>query len=145
MIFDVFNPPYYAASISNKMIPLTSTRTPKSEKVPKAIQKSTHALSKLNSKLKFLLSNPSSSTESIVTIRSRIKELRMHHRKLVRWTRLQKDVLRYKNLTLNTNELSKAVRKSNPTAANNIKKLVVGEKEYVQPSFPTLSSPKSTF
>ena len=126
----------YAASISNKMIPLTSTRTPKSEKVPKAIQKSTNALSKLNSKLKFLLSNPSSSTESIVTIRSRIKELRMHHRKLVRWTRLQKNVLRDKNLTSNTNELSKAVRKSNPTAAKNIKKLVVGEKEYVDENVP---------
>ena len=119
-----------AASVTNRMISLTSTKPSKSEKVPKVIKKSTNALSKLNSELKYLLSNPSSSSDSILTLRSRVKELRRHHRKLVRWTRLQENISRDANLTSNTNELSNAVRKTKTTTTRNITKLVVGEKVY---------------
>jgi hypothetical protein len=99
----------HAASVANKVVSLSSVRAPRSEKVPKHIRKLSNALSRTNSDLKSILSNPLSSETVVAAARSKLTVLKKLHRKLVRRIRLQKSVARDSELTTDSLKLSEAV------------------------------------
>ena len=73
---------FHAASVSNKVVPLSSIRKSKSERTPKIIRKSCNALSKCHSELRSLILDPSSSEESISLARMKLIVKKRDHRKL---------------------------------------------------------------
>ena len=123
-----------AASLTNRVISLAAPRSAKSEKIPKQIRKSGNTLSKFNSKYRHLVQGNAPQSE-ILIVRSQLKKLKIQHRKLVRWTRLQKNVAR-DSKNLEQSQIHKNVKKAKINTTRNIHKLRVGDKVFEDENVP---------
>jgi hypothetical protein len=122
-----------AATIANRVVSLSVPMTIKSEKIPKDVRKSGNALARLSTELRKLKSSQTSSQESIECVQNKMKLLKIKHRKLVRWTRLQKNISRDSKLSSacsDGSKMSNAVRNRNCNTTRDIQELFVGDKIY---------------
>ena len=130
-----------AASVSNKVVSLSSTTAPKSDRPPKCVKKSSNNLSKAHSKLKFIMADPTASETDMDAARCKLKCLRNRHRKLIRYLRLKENIRRDSKLgqiitDVEKNSLYNNVRKIRSKAVSHVQKLHVGEKVYTGANVP---------
>ena len=122
-----------AAAEANKVVPLHISVAPKSANIPKPIRKSSNLLSMLNSRVKYLLSNPFTSEESLEEAKMRLKIQKNRHRRLVRWTRHRLNLARDTRLRPDCSDggkMSQVIKQTTTKAPLAIHKLHVGNKVY---------------
>ena len=116
-----------AATATNKVVSLSSSVTPKPARIPKHVRKSANAVARASTSMKIVLSNQSSLPEEIAAAQNKLHKLKNIHRRMLRQTRLHKNLIRDKKFHAETN---KAVRKVKVDPTRSVTKLHVGDKVY---------------
>ena len=123
-----------AASISNRVVSLASPISTKSERLPKEVRKSGNDLSKLNSEYRHLVHSQAPEIR-ISLIKARLKYLKNNHRKLIRQSRVKKNLHRDNKLQ-DRIKANKAIKHAKNSSSRDIHKLRVGDKVYEGPHVP---------
>ena len=80
------------ASETNRTVRLSLPLSRSAQKVPTNIKKSANKLAAAASELKFSSADPSASTDKVNQLKSKVKLLKQDHRKLVRRSRLNREI-----------------------------------------------------
>ena len=123
-----------AASFSNRVVSLAVTKPGKSDRIPKHIRKARNALSKLYSKYRDLEQANASQT-ILLDLKTRLKTLKIQHRKLVRWARLKKSISRDSKNQMQ-HEISKSIKHIKNKSTRDIHRLKVGDKMFEGENVP---------
>lgn len=117
------------AVMSNKVISLADPTCPGSKRLPKHLKKSMNTLAKLNSKYKLLVARNNSSYIEVCTAKTELLNFKKEHRRLVRHTRMQKNIERDSKLKLDHPHFNqvKAVTGGKTKPLSNINKLIVDD------------------
>ena len=123
-----------AASSSNRVVSLATTKPVKSERIPKHIRKAKNALAKLYSEYRDL-EEANASQPRLLDLKTKLKTLKIQHRKLVRWARLKKSISRDSKNQIQ-HKINKSIKHTKTKSTRDIHRLKVGDKIFEGENVP---------